>query len=444
MKRCISVLAFLMIVTTISACQKTPENEAVVGKITQESRADQGGETRNPFLVPEAWEDSFVINDSLTVNVDATINIHGMKTYPVVRVAPGNFSAETVERVVQFFADGIPLHNQARPKTKSELTDDLIQFKQDAYNGDMDMGSEEDIQQAIANYEEGIRNAPESVEEGVVDYAFEDIHAEFDLGHSDSAVISVINRLHEKTETQFFYNNGSARVDFMFDNIPEDKVKMNKDDAISQCDALLRDLAISDFAFSRAVVGTKYKDEADLAGNASYCYILYYTRANYDIFIQKDFTDTDGDFFKEEFDSGNSFARYWPSEEMVICVDEDGIFEFRWEHFTEVKELVTEDVALLSFEQIQERFVQQMKYTYAWEEDEGIMRAYDIAYITMSYMRIKERDSSDYLLVPVWDFYGSMTTQTEDVISEDLRGNYSSYITLNAIDGSVIERAQSY
>ena len=444
MKRCISVLAFLMIVTTISACQKTPENEAVVGKITQESQADQGGETRNPFLVPEAWEDSFVINDSLTVNVDATINIHGMTTYPVVRVAPGNFSAETVERVVQFFADGIPLHDQARPKTKSELTDDLIQFKQDAYNGDMDMGSEEDIQQAIANYEEGIRNAPESVEEGVVDYSLEDIHAEFDLGHSDSAVISVINRLDEKTETQFFYNNGLARADFMFDNIPEDKVKMNKDDAISQCDALLRDLAISDFAFSRAVVGTKYKDEADLAGNASYCYILYYTRANYDIFVQKDFTGIDGDFFKEEFDSGSAFAQHWPSEEMVICVDEDGIFEFRWEHFTEVKTAVTEDVALLSFEQIQERFVQQMKYTYAWEEDEGIMRTYDIAYITMSYMKIKERDSSDYLLVPVWDFYGSVTTETEDVVSEDLRGNYSSYITLNAIDGSVIERAQSY
>ena len=71
-------------------------------------------------------------------------------------------------------------------------------------------------------------------------------------------------------------------------------------------------------------------------------------------------------------------------------------------------------------------------------------------------MRIKEKDKDSYLLIPVWDFFGSCTDKYpddyEDVMQIGLDDNNEitykefarSLLTINAIDGSVIDRGLGY
>ena len=68
--------------------------------------------------------------------------------------------------------------------------------------------------------------------------------------------------------------------------------------------------------------------------------------------------------------------------------------------------------------------------------------------ITLSYCRVRRRDAQDaYELVPVWDFFG----KTAHLSDGELRGEWAdgeipnnSLLTINAIDGLVIDRSYGY
>lgn len=72
---------------------------------------------------------------------------------------------------------------------------------------------------------------------------------------------------------------------------------------------------------------------------------------------------------------------------------------------------------------------------------------------------MRVQTGQDYLLIPVWDFYGYKQLLTEDgtdyalaakVINEEelkqqrLREARQSFLTINAIDGSIIDRERGY
>lgn len=77
---------------------------------------------------------------------------------------------------------------------------------------------------------------------------------------------------------------------------------------------------------------------------------------------------------------------------------------------------------------------------------------YKIDRIVFGYTRIYEpqSDSRSGMLVPAWDFFGSYEGTykegKEEGRSEDFRDTtrYESYLTINAIDGSVIDRGLGY
>ena len=67
--------------------------------------------------------------------------------------------------------------------------------------------------------------------------------------------------------------------------------------------------------------------------------------------------------------------------------------------------------------------------------------------ITLGYMRVYEpaSDSRSGVLVPVWDFFGSrelVTNSTDAGYTYHTPGE--SWLTVNAVDGTVINRALGY
>lgn len=62
--------------------------------------------------------------------------------------------------------------------------------------------------------------------------------------------------------------------------------------------------------------------------------------------------------------------------------------------------------------------------------------------VKLTLMRIRAKDSQDDgLLIPVWDFYGTVTVAND---GEETTMKRTILVTLNAIDGSLIDRETGY
>jgi hypothetical protein len=69
---------------------------------------------------------------------------------------------------------------------------------------------------------------------------------------------------------------------------------------------------------------------------------------------------------------------------------------------------------------------------------------FEINRVTLSLHRIIEQNSNESgLLVPVWSFYGKLVTDPDDpVFRSEILG--VSFLTINAIDGSIIDLYKGY
>ena len=162
------------------------------------------------------------------------------------------------------------------------------------------------------------------------------------------------------------------------------------------------------------------------------------------------------------------YNRSVPEQETIrIMFDDCGVLSFSWDHPLAVTALENPNVALLPFEKIQERIASQLKLQTVWDaeswsfEGEWIdRRRLEITRIKLSYLVVAKRnDLSSYYLIPVWNVCGDMyyhyidsypTGESNTFILDEnnercvWRMRYDardySIITINAIDGSAIDR----
>lgn len=142
----------------------------------------------------------------------------------------------------------------------------------------------------------------------------------------------------------------------------------------------------------------------------------------------------------------------WGYEELTFYIGSDGISLVDFNNYYDVKETKTQEVKLKSFDEIIKTYEKMMLIQNAqWTEDEREQR-YDIDRIVFGYTRIYEpsTDSKNGILVPAWDFFGSYTAKSTEEEKAQGTEDYTesskskSYLTINAIDGSVINRSLGY
>ena len=150
----------------------------------------------------------------------------------------------------------------------------------------------------------------------------------------------------------------------------------------------------------------------------------------------------------------------WEPEWVEVYLDEGYNVRFiRWLHPSAVGNTVNGNVALLPFEQVQGIVRETLRYYVPdfplWE---GVRhRTLVIERIVLGMMRVKVVDSADdYVLVPVWDCFGYIidhydsqsaseyVLDANNNVKIDERGGVGSFFTINAIDGSIIDRRLGY
>lgn len=135
----------------------------------------------------------------------------------------------------------------------------------------------------------------------------------------------------------------------------------------------------------------------------------------------------------------------WDYEKMTLIIDEGGIVEMLWESPYEIIETVTKNTAMLPFSEIQDIFKKMIIVDNADYSEYGM--DLNISEIRLGLACITEQnDLKSGLLIPVWDFFGTATYHYGDGETETYTVNDSgeSYLTINAIDGSIIERQRGY
>lgn len=128
-----------------------------------------------------------------------------------------------------------------------------------------------------------------------------------------------------------------------------------------------------------------------------------------------------------------------PYERLYVDVDADGIFRLRYEYPAQIGAVVSQETTLLPFSQIMSVFGQIAPLTIASGE-RGENNTLRIDRIMLGFMCIQMKDDpSRYQMIPVWDFFGTYS------VSGDVYSHYMEpRVTINAIDGTVIDRKYGY
>mgnify|MGYP007101869359 CR=1 FL=1 len=134
----------------------------------------------------------------------------------------------------------------------------------------------------------------------------------------------------------------------------------------------------------------------------------------------------------------DTYNRKIPYETMTVVIDlADGAVWLMWQAPHVIDTGSGQTAALLSFDQIMSVAAQLLPLKYQYGEINLAYRNQDanrltVGCITLSYTRMQNRnDPSGFSMVPVWDFFNA-----EDP-SE-------SFLTINAVDGTVIDRNYGY
>ena len=447
MKRIMIVLLALIL---LAACQPTPEEEFIVNKADQQQMLDNANseDEKNEITdlyerlgAPKTYQASLSGTEGrLQVEVDAKV-ILPESELPIVRVEPCVMSRSDVLAYVDAvfspdmqFVDSESGNWQTKGFYAHEI--EKAKWAMDHWNDggktiyDMDCNSPKDVQEKWLNkYYMWQAEAPDAsprIERDQVDIGWIVATAD-DLHYSDLVVVfnpwdNSVDRIDYRRS---YFDN--PNVHYMR-NIPN---AIRKEDAVAAAEALVAKLPIEGLTLQFAVPEI-YDDDYF---RQVPCWRLYYTR---------EFGGAAETFTNAEHTSDNEYNHQRDVECLMIVVDEQGVAGFRYNGPKNVLDTVSAQTTLLPFSKIEEIF-NRMILVYNNRLNDGTRDdsrwTYHITSIRLGLVDIAEENAETALLVPAWDFLGSFHSDSKDWIEDGYGNEQHSFLTINAIDGNIINRA---
>ena len=469
------LLAAALTVALLAACQATPEEPVVIQKdleqmiekaqATPEVSESTGITLAEQLRAPETYQAVFSnAKGSVTVNVDADVMLPDTDAISTVKVKEMKFSQETADKLRELLLQGQPLYDYGTytMETKEDVMEKLLRLYA-MREGTIPVEVDGDLEETIALYEKEYEEAPEERVLTPAQTTFHQRDAQYEpfdciegIAEVDgtSAYFYIQNDTDGNRIFANYYSNANNQFSYSAVNefkgmfiIDEAKLTMDitAEQARVQADAFIQGLGISSDMVCGSIEAGIVLDDSQVLNEGEeinysatqIVWILRYVRTVERIPIT--YTgDTGGQVENEE-----NYAQPWPYEAMYLIIDQTGIVEFHWNSPYTDPEIVTRDTNLLSFSDIQEVFEKMVLINYSYFET-GTLQI-DIDSVQLGLMRVTdtgERDSG--ILIPVWDFMGSVTAIREGEEPDLWQQTSSSRLTINAIDGSIIDRGLGY
>lgn len=493
-------MAVILAYMVLAGCQQTPDQNIVSRKDLQQmldmaaSPTEAHGSLADKMGVPERYEASFQdAAGNVKVTVDAQIIMPDADAVPIVRVKPKAFRQEVADKLIRgLFDEGtlytpdsliqlsktdiVQLLTQLK-KRKSELeaqgSKPSTQDKKTAKSGQSggavaEEGTANQLDVVIASieyYEDLLVSVPDEKEPAEAVTALNpDAGAYFVQagqkkpggGISTLTIIGDNGTTHRVTYVNRGDNDtssGQYQIESEY-NQNEDKDGRAKADALSYpqiteqqaretADQFLVSIGINDLhctTIEKVIGGSGTYLGGDIRiGNIIKAYRLQYIRTVNGVPLT--YTNVRGAW--NDTDSSAIWA--WDYERMTFIINDDGIVELEWNAPYEIMDTVVQSAALLPFSKIREVCEMMIVVNNAYKTN--VSTELKITRLQLGLARITEQDDMNTgLLIPVWDVFGTATYHFEnggiEVYTMDDPGE--SFLTINAIDGSVIDRQLGY
>lgn len=486
MKRILSLLLLACLALgLLVGCQATPDTPVVVQKDQEQMlQTAQHGRDNSALLaaleVPERFTGDWTgVNDFVHVTADAEIVLPNADKIPTGSIGRRDFTQEDADNLMRVLLKGNTLYEELG-MTKQQVLERLERY-QAMQRGEIPLEGDvtyETLPETIERWAEYARTAPDGVERIPAETSFvsrsENLNEIYGWSEVDGKVMHLFiqNASGSLDHANIFadgYGDLSASSAIAMSWIPEDRlsepltVDFPVEDAIRQGDALIAELgfenvvcdAVYPVYFSKKDPTLAYETDADgrLTEDAwrsmilATGYELQYVRCVNGFPIS--WTPIRGGAAPEN----ESYSGAWHYEVITLDYTKDGLVYFYWESPHTEPVLQVEDTQLMPFDQIADIFAKMIMVknsdVQVANERNGFdtVRNYDITKVKLGLMRIKAKGSFDEgLLVPVWDFWGEERWESDSPLVQEISGEEPSKIilTINAIDGSMIDRELGY
>lgn len=253
----------------------------------------------------------------------------------------------------------------------------------------------------------------------------------------DSEVMTAYGYAAEKLDMSFSYRDGV---------IEKNKCQYSVEEAEQMCKETLNELGLEGLELD--VVKDVYlagRDSGNKIHEIGYKgYALYFTRGSqgigdmaeigsYDQWLMGRGSLETYAYYEQNFQEDSADDDYMKrmQEQAKFVVTDDGIMKMTVISPMQEQEQLAESVLLLDFEQVLKQAQTQLAILYGEKGTSGNYCNITIGQIQFRYARMQSPNQKDeYILVPVWDFRSGKQGTT--------------YVTINAIDGSVFERKEGY
>ena len=478
MKKTIALfITLVFLIAMLTACQSTPEQPVVIQKdmeqmIEKAQEENESSEKLTALETPERFTADLInAKENVIVTADAEIFLPDTDKIPTATVNKQVFSQETADKLMELLLQGQTLYDIEGylQTTKAEIQEKLVElYAMRAgtipvnVDGE-DSDSVEVLNETIDIWEKELRDAPEEASKtpalttfhkreipGFESEETDCIEGIAEIG-GEPARFLVQNGIQEnRIFVEFYRNIYTGRnyhpIDILTGklNIDAEKLKLEvtAEEAQAQADVLIEKLGLPYKVYARTELcinleggGLAEGDEPDY-NNLPTAHIVRYVRMVEGVPIT--YTGDTGTRLETE----ENYAKPWPYEAISVVIDDTGIIEFNWTSPYTDPEIITEDTNLLPFSEIQNTFEKMVMAKYSYVE-EGALQL-DINSVHLGLMRVtnpEQRGSG--LLIPVWDFFGTITIMPENDEPYLFSGT-GSVLTINAVDGSIIDRGFGY
>lgn len=453
MKNCkrklVMILISALIVSFIAACQPTPESEAVVGKGNGELESKVlEGAISSPAEKTTLTDDRIVWNETKTANVenegDYTVSVSIDAKTPDIPdrvsaylIEPKEFSIDFMKMAAGYLMKGDIFDGK---ETKEDVTKEILDFKEDISSHTIREGYQANADDWLSFLEKRYNDAADSNTEAKYEYTTLDGDKNLSLkSYPDENIIMKFSTYMGADGFTFRINDFNRSFQYLSDisgeNIQANGTEMTYFQARTEADKAMTALFEEPFALVHSNIIDKInfqeylwnEDEETCEGQA---YVFFYTREYDDIpslFIKKAPT-----YVTEQTEYAAPYGR----EGACVVVDDRGIAQMRYESYSNTIKMLNENVALMPFDDILDRFKDGVFYHNLWGAG-GTLVKINITDIEFGLVREPVKDNPDqFMMVPAWNFIGNIGDDTWD--DRYGYGQNKSILALNAIDGSII------
>lgn len=503
----ILIIGIMAVTVWMTACQKSPDSSIVVNKdfdnmISEAQNSEGAVELTDLAKNYDIYQAA--INDEsfgVSVNVNAKVDIPETEQLSVFRVRQKGIEQEMLDKVLDNLVNGETLYDGGMDlRCRSIIEAEISELKEFMSNLPDDSEWDDyrkEYQASIDELEKDYEKAPdepaweENMSDGLIHPVKEMYEKdtensfyswEYDLNSDGEVYYGISDGRNGNYVSVFVQNNAnrgnwvryrSSRHGYIFiaaavsqrasygmwdaaQGMPDpiqmgidadmndfieytdESVTLSADQARKMADELLQKLEIEGFEYYSGGLYYEIPDirESTVSEKMGYrkIYMLQYKRNIDGVFV----TNEGGSKHAEGW-SGNDYVKKdWSEECIEIYINDDGIVGFDYFSPLEVTETIVSKSSLKPFEEIKNIFEQMVVVVNAREYSRIALQ---VDRVRLGYTRISEADSYDTgLLVPVWNFIGTRSGDEELYKYQDTE----SLLTINAIDGSVIDGELGY